>query len=602
MTPIKDYALIGNCETAALVNARGGIDWLCMPVFDSPALFAALLDDQKGGSFVVRPTIPFQVEREYHEDSAILVTRFVTGQGTVALTDFFVTARSRDTGPLDFTRLHSTRKLVRLVEWEKGSAVPMEVLVEARPSFARGQPNWREAVGGGFESEEATLFSNTPLEMRGSDLYAQFAPASAGPVFFVLDYTIVRRQPDVATVAGWLRVTQAFWHEWNLFNTYRGPHAGIVRRSAVTLKLLTYAPTGAFVAAPTSSLPEGVGGELNWDYRYTWLRDSMLFSQTLFGLGYSGEAQKFFEFLVRCWRKKVEQIGDDLSQPSLDVFYPIDGNLPPPDEQTLGGLAGYGGSQPVRVGNRAIRQFQLDNYGYVMQSFYFFQQTGAKLDADTRKMLRRLTDEVLRFWEQPDNGVWEETEARQFTYGKVMCWLALQRARDLLGDPDGSLEKTCAAIHERIFQRGVRRNEHGEYLTVDFDRDVVDASEFLIIPSGILPPALARSTRLRDRTPAGGGSVALPFGRQQREGRSVSHLQLLVDQPSHAGKSHRARAGIDGTGHQARQSAGFVRRRNRSLHGQLPRQFSAGAFPPGADPDAAQSGTVQKGSGLRAVA
>ena len=175
MTPIKDYALIGNCETAALVNARGGIDWLCMPVFDSPALFAALLDDQKGGSFVVRPTIPFQVEREYHEDSAILVTRFVTGQGTVALTDFFVTARSRDTGPLDFTRLHSTRKLVRLVEWEEGSAVPMEVLVEARPSFARGKPNWREAVGGGFESEEATLFSNTPLEMRGSDLYAQFA-------------------------------------------------------------------------------------------------------------------------------------------------------------------------------------------------------------------------------------------------------------------------------------------------------------------------------------------------------------------------------------------------------------------------------------------
>lgn len=290
--PIQDYAIIGNCETAALINSHGGIDWLCLPAFDAPSFFGALLDREKGGEFSIRPADAYRVERRYVEDTAILVTRFVTERGTVRLTDFFVAARDPHARFYDFTSLHPTRKLVRILELENGADTVIDLRVAARPDYARRPPAWRR-VDSGFECAEAALFSSLPLVEKDGDIALRFTLEAGRPCFFVLDGAETRRQPDAEAVRNWLGITQAFWREWNLFNYYRGPHQEIIRRSAVTLKLLTYAPGGAIVAAPTTSLPERLGGDLNWDYRYTWVRDTALFINTLFRLGYSGEAKAY---------------------------------------------------------------------------------------------------------------------------------------------------------------------------------------------------------------------------------------------------------------------------------------------------------------------
>ncbi len=248
MTAIKDYALIGNCETAALINPNGGIDWLCLPSFDSPSLFGKLLDDDKGGSLELRPSKAFEVSRQYLDDSAILQTTFTTASGVVRLTDFFVVARKADARFYDFTSLHSTGKLVRLVELQEGGGAEMQLHVEARPDYARKPPAWREIDAGSYALDETALFTNAQLRRDGHDLLGRFTVERAAPLFLVLDYTDDCRLPRLEQIRRWLRTTEAFWRDWNLFNYYAGPHRTLVRRSAVTLKLLTYAGTGAFVA------------------------------------------------------------------------------------------------------------------------------------------------------------------------------------------------------------------------------------------------------------------------------------------------------------------------------------------------------------------
>ncbi len=493
MTPIRDYALIGNCETAALIGPHGDIDWLCLPAFDAGSVFAALLDGEKGGSFTLAPVKPFRVERKYREDSAILETRFITEEGVVRLTDFFVIARARKARFYDFTTLHPTRKLVRLLEAEDGARVAMRMRVSARPSYARKPASWQRRHDGGFGIDEAAFFSNVPIETSGDDLSGNFVVAPDEPFYTVLDYGDDQRWPDLAAIREWLRVTTAFWREWNLFNYYRGSHQEIVRRSAVTLKLLTYAATGGFVAAPTTSLPEKAGGELNWDYRYTWLRDTALFIQTLFGLGYSGEAIAFLNFAVKKWMERKGKDEAPNEQSSVDVLYPVcDAPIPP--EAKLDHLAGYADSKPVRLGNGALGQFQLDNYGHILQSFFFFRHTGGKIDGDKRKMLIRLTDEAKRFWRRADNGIWEVRETSQFTYGKIMCWVALQRARELLGDEDGELAKVCAEIRDEVLARGLTNNG-AQILSAKMDEPSLDVSSLLAFTAGFLDVQAARPTR-----------------------------------------------------------------------------------------------------------
>lgn len=503
MTPIKDYALIGNCETAALINPQGGIDWLCLPAFDSPSLFARLLDEEKGGDFAIRPVGKYEVARSYFEESAILQTRFKTPNGVVRLTDFFVLARQAKARFYDFTSLHPTRRLVRLAELEEGKGVAMEVSLCARPDYARARPKWKISDGS-YALEEATFFSNAALAEQGDDLLGTFELRAGSPLFVVADYNDERVRPELSDIYRWLKITQAYWREWNLFNYYRGPHLGLVRRSAVTLKLLTYAGTGAFVAAPTTSLPERIGGDANWDYRYTWVRDTALFIQTLFGLGYSGEAKAFLEFWCRKWNEKVEKASPDPDLPTVEVLYPVC-EQPLPPETALDHLAGYADSRPVRIGNRAAEQLQLDNYGHILQSFLYFRHSGGEIDRTKRKILERLTEEVKRFWRRPDNGIWEEPEQQDFTYGKVMCWVALERARALLGDEDGEIAAVCAAIEQEVMTRGLTSVSERKILSAKLDQPALDASSLLAFTTGFLSEHVASPTRVTIEEELGGG-------------------------------------------------------------------------------------------------
>ncbi len=492
MTPIRDYAIIGNCETAALINPDGGIDWLCLPAFDAAPVFNRLLDDEKGGDFTICPNEKFEVARCYLENSAIFETKFSTRTGVVRLTDFFVIARATKARFYDFTTLHETSKLVRLVEWESGAPVEMEMRVRARPDYARKLARWREQSATAFALDEATLFTNTPMTESDGDLSASFRVERDRPFFAVLDYTSARPLPDIEKIRRWLRITASFWREWNLFNYYRGPHEKMVRRSAVTLKLLTYARTGGFVAAPTTSLPEQIGGEANWDYRFTWLRDTALFIQTLFGLGYSGEAKAFLDFAVKQWIKRSEKAEENA--PTIGVLYPVC-DVPIPPETTLDQLAGFADSKPVRMGNAAEDQFQLDNYGHVLQSFFFFRHTGGKIDAERREMLERLTEEAVRSWRKEDNGIWEERDTSQFTYGKIMCWVALKRARVLLGDKEGKLGKICAEIQREVHDRALLEDNGRKQLSAKFDEPALDASTMLAFTTGFLDEHIATVTR-----------------------------------------------------------------------------------------------------------
>lgn len=487
--PIRDYALIGNCETAALVNPDGGIDWLCLPAFDAPSFFGALLDREKGGEFSIRPAHAYRAERRYAGDSAILETRFATGRATVRLTDFFVTARDPGARFYDFTSLHPTRKLVRLLEMENGADALIDLRVAARPDYARQPPAWRR-IEGGFDCAEAALFSNLPLVEKNGDIALRFTLNAGQACFFVLDSAQTPRPPGVEAVRNWLRTTQAFWREWNLFNYYRGPHQELIRRSAVTLKLLTYAPSGAILAAPTTSLPERLGGELNWDYRYTWVRDTALFINTLFRLGYSGEAKAYFQFITAEHARQASGGADA----DLAVLLPIrDGT--PAAEETLDHLAGYRGSLPVRRGNRAKDQLQLDNYGHFLQSVFFWKHTGGKLDEAKRGMARDALAILRRRWPEPDNGIWEPQDRRQRTYSKVSAWLAFERAGQLglLGKEEA--QKLCDEILAQTLEHGVHERAGRKYLAEHYGGEEIDATALLAFTTGFLPEPLARSTR-----------------------------------------------------------------------------------------------------------
>lgn len=487
--PIQDYALIGNCETAALINSDGGIDWLCLPAFDAPAFFGALLDREKGGEFSIRPADAYRVERRYVQDSAIFETRFVTEQGTVCLTDFFVSARDPRARFYDFTSLHPTRKLVRFLELENGAEAVIDLRVAARPDYARRRPAWR-GVEGGFECAETALFSNLRLVEQDGDIALRFTLDAGRPCFFVLDGAQTRQPPNAEAVRKWLGITQAFWREWNLFNYYRGPHQEIIRRSAVTLKLLTYAPSGAIVAAPTTSLPERLGGDLNWDYRYTWVRDTALFINTLFRLGYSGEAKAYFQFITA---KHTKQTSDG-TDADLPVLLPIrDGTLA--GEETLDHLAGYRNSRPVRRGNRAKDQLQIDNYGHFLQSLFFWKHTGGTLDEAKRGMASEALAILRRRWPEPDNGIWEPQDRRQRTYSKVSAWLAFQRAGDLGLVSEQEVQKLCAEIHAQTLERGVHEREGRRYLAEHYGGDAIDSTALLAFTTGFLSEPLARSTR-----------------------------------------------------------------------------------------------------------
>jgi GH15 family glucan-1,4-alpha-glucosidase len=424
--PIEDYALIGDGRTAALVARDGAIDWLCLPNLDSPSVFGAVLDAQRGGTFVLQPAIPFEATRRYLPRTNVLETTFTTDRGTVRVVDA-MTLPNQHLAPM--------RELVRSVEGVSGT-VPMRWRwaprfgYGARPprcewrhgvpvatwgseaiavaSWDAGTPAWRDGAGDGAPAVEAAF-------AIGAGSRALLAMASAFTEPLVL--------PGPQAIASRLADTIAFWEQWSASRRYDGPWADLVARSALALKLMIFAPSGASVAAPTTSLPEEIGGERNWDYRFCWIRDSNFMIDALLRLGCYAEAQSLFWWFMQATA---------LTEPEVHVLYRLDGGVGRNEEEIS--LAGYRGSRPVRVGNGALGQVQHDIYGALFETAWLYSKGEKALDGDTGAVLGRIADHVCDIWRLPDSGIWEVRNGPfHFTHSKVMCWVALDRAVRLVG-------------------------------------------------------------------------------------------------------------------------------------------------------------------------
>jgi GH15 family glucan-1,4-alpha-glucosidase len=416
--PIEDYAAIGDGRTVALVARDGSIDWLCLPNVDSPSVFGRILDADRGGAFELAPIEPFEVERRYRDWSNVLETTFKTASGTVRVTDALTLA---DEG------LAPLRELVRQVEALNGR-VEMRWRFAPRFDFARRRTRLERrsdrivATAGPDALALAAFDAGQPSERDGAAEGA-FTAESGTPATLIL--SAAHQEPLVlsgrADAERRLDRTDRFWRQWTGRSRYEGAWRDEVVRSALALKLLVFAPSGAIVAAPTTSLPEWIGGPRNWDYRYTWLRDAAFTLNALLELGYDDEAHSFFWWFMHASR---------LTLPRCQVLYRVDGSADA--RETELDLDGYRSSQPVRIGNDAAEQHQLDVYGTVLDSVWRFVNVSESLDRETGKDTASIADHVSKNWRRPDAGIWEvRSEPTHFTHSKAMCWLTLQRACEL---------------------------------------------------------------------------------------------------------------------------------------------------------------------------
>ena len=479
--PIADYALIGDCHGAALVSRSGSIDWCCLRRFDADPVFFRMLDARRGGFWDVTAEDVVETSRAYLPGTNMLRTVFVTRTGTGAVTDFMPVGRSHDAGVHDYVSLHAPCWLVRRFEALDGHVRFKSRIRPRGPGFAMA-PVKLDYDGNALRAKGFSIWSGGQVEPGEDGADITFDLSTGQTEYAILaqiePLTDPRRLGDRM-----FNTTLAFWQEWIEYSRYRGEYPAAVTRSALALKLLTYAPTGAIVAAPTTSLPEEIGGERNWDYRYCWLRDSSFTLYSLGVLGYSGEAKSFAAFLIgRCLRAGV----------SPRIMYSIDGEpfLP---ETILDQLEGYAGSRPVRVGNGAFDQFQLDVYGEVLEWALLRRALGGPLKRDARRGVRASADQVCRVWREPDQGLWESrSEPRHFTHGKVMAWVALDRARKLVGDNE-NWRREQDAILAAILNEAVTGDP--PYITQAFGSKEVDAALLQIPLSGLpIPRDLFRQT------------------------------------------------------------------------------------------------------------
>ncbi|MEO8596472.1 MAG: glycoside hydrolase family 15 protein [Candidatus Solibacter sp.] len=409
--PIEDYALIGDCHTAALVSNRGSIDWLCLPHFDSAACFAALVGSSKNGHWTIAPAFPVRkVRRRYREGTLILETEFETDQGSVVLIDFMT---PRDNRP----------DLIRIVSGKSGR-VPMKMELVLRFDYGSIVP-WVVSTDTGISAiagpDMVSVRSSVPL--RGEDLrtFAEFTVSEGEQVSFDLTwYPSTQYEPSALDIPQALRDTGEWWREWSARCSYKGKWREAVMRSLITLKALTFLPTGAIVAAPTTSLPERIGGVRNWDYRFCWVRDSTLTLDALLNAGYLDEAASWREWLLRAVAGHPAEV---------NIAYGIRGERRL-TELELPWLSGYEGSAPVRTGNAAYNQFQLDIYGEIAATLFQCRRVGmAPIGEKRQGVVHALLSFLETAWEKPDEGIWEvRGPRRHFTHSKVMAWVAVDRA------------------------------------------------------------------------------------------------------------------------------------------------------------------------------
>ena len=413
--PIADYAAIGDARTVALVARDGSVDWLCLPDLDSPSVFAAVLDAERGGRFELRPDVPAQAQRRYLPDTNVLETTFTTAGGIVRITDAMALP-SRELGP--------TRELIRQVDGIAGE-VPMRWSVT--PAFGYGAVPPRigrrgrvPVAIGPRDALAVCSWDAGEAQIDGDAIFGRFDAVEGGSALIAL--CAAHREPLVFPrrehVQARLKATIAYWRGWAAQRAYDGPWRDAVIRSALALKLLFHAPSGAIAAAATASLPEEIGGERNWDYRFCWVRDSAFTLEALLHLGCPGEAEAFFWWLLHA---------SQLSHPRLRVLYRLDGGERAPERSLE--LHGYRGSRPVRVGNDAAAQTQLDIYGDLLQTALIYTDAGGRLDPETGRRLAGIAELVCRIWHEPDSGIWEvRSRPQHFTHSKMMCWIALDRA------------------------------------------------------------------------------------------------------------------------------------------------------------------------------
>ena len=415
---IEDHGIIGDLHTAALVSTDGDIDWLCLPRFDSPSVFAALLDGERGGRFTVRAVGATRTRQMYLPDSNVLLTRFLGEHAVLEVVDFMV---PHEHGSADHRTAH---QLIRKIRAVRGR---VEVDIRCEPAFdygrARGEVDVVEGSGAFFSSAAGRLVlrSTVPLHADGVAAVARPVLQEGDTIALALSRQGSPRPLDLVEVEALLEATTSFWQRWIRQSRYRGRYREMVERSALTLKLLVHQPTGALVAAATTSLPEALGGSRNWDYRFTWVRDAAFTVYGLMALGFTEEAGAFTTWLeARCM--------DAPPGESLQVLYAVDGT-PSPPEQELEHLAGYHGSRPVRIGNGAAHQRQLDIHGELMDSVYLFNKHGQPISYSLWVALCRQLDWLEKHWDEPDCGVWEvRGPMRRFTYSTLMTWVAFERA------------------------------------------------------------------------------------------------------------------------------------------------------------------------------
>jgi GH15 family glucan-1,4-alpha-glucosidase len=469
---IEDYAIIGDMQSAALVGTDGSVDWLCLPRFDSPACFAALLGDERNGSWRIAPTEGGQATRRYQGDTLILQTEWRTATGVARVIDFMP---RRDAGaPL----------LARIVAGVHGS-VEMDCVLRVRFGYGQIVP-WARRMGDAINATAGpdSVWLSSPVRLDGHDMAhrATFTVHQGERVPFTLTWVESHRgRPAGCDASGALADTRRFWDDWVATCTYRGPYRDAVVRSLITLKALTYEPTGGIVAAATTSLPEDIGGSRNWDYRYCWLRDATITLEALLRTGYTDEATAWQEWLGRA-------IAGDPAD--VQIMYGVAGERRLA-EWEADWLPGYERSAPVRIGNAAVSQRQLDVYGEVVDALCLASRSGTTVDRHVWSLQRALLDFLEKHWAEPDEGIWEvRGPRRDFVHSKVMAWVAFDRASGAatagLPGPAVRWRQLRDQIHREVTQKGYN-SERGAF-TQYYGSSTLDASVLLMADLGFLPP------------------------------------------------------------------------------------------------------------------
>jgi len=485
--PIGDYALLSDCRSAALVSRDGSVDWLCFPRFDGPSVFCRLLDPA-GGRFAIRPAGEFQASRRYADQTMVLETTFTTPGGTAVLTDALALGPNERGHGLGAS---SPGMLLRRLACTSGQ-IEAEVSYAPRPEYGLIHPILVPVPGGLAArggADRLLLSTSASFSVDGATATARIRLAAGQAAVFALGHGQLADPPPApwtaAEITGRLDDTMAGWRSWSaIHQNYQGPWRELVHHSGRVLQALTFARTGAIVAAPTTSLPESVGGERNWDYRYTWVRDASLTMEALWVAACPDEANKFFAFLADAAASQL-QLGAD-----LQIMFGVGGERDL-TERVLPQLAGWRGSRPVRVGNGAWLQRQLDVYGELLGAAQRLVDQLGELDPATQRFLAAAADTAASRWPEKDQGIWEiRGEPRDFLYSKLMCWVALDRAIALaphLG-AEGRVSDWAAArdeIRAAILERGW--NERAGAFTQAFGSEDLDASTLMLAITGFLP-------------------------------------------------------------------------------------------------------------------